>query len=165
MNINGMEIERKYLIAMPDEAVLQSADASEIVQTYLVNPEKGATERVRARTSGGMEVYTHTVKRKLSAMSREEDEHEISAAEYAELLKRADTGRKPVHKTRYCLDYMGQLFEIDVYPFWTDRAIMEIELDSEEREVMLPPFIEVIKEVTGDGRYTNAAIAREVPAE
>ena len=33
MNINGMEIERKYLIAMPDEAVLQSADASEIVQT------------------------------------------------------------------------------------------------------------------------------------
>ena len=97
--------------------------------------------------------------------AREEDEHEISAAEYAELLKRADAGRKPVHKTRYCLDYMGQLFEIDVYPFWTDRAIMEIELDSEEREVMLPPSIEVIKEVTGDGRYTNAAIAREVPAE
>ena len=60
---------------------------------------------------------------------------------------------------------MEQLFEIDVYPFWTDRAIMEIELDSEEREVMLPPSIEVIKEVTGDGRYTNAAIAREVPAE
>ena len=165
MNINGMEIERKYLIAMPDKAVLQSADASEIVQTYLVNPEKGATERVRSRTSGGRAVYTHTVKRKLSAMSRKEDEHEISAAEYAGLLKRADTGRKPVRKTRYCLDYMGQLFEIDVYPFWTDRAIMEIELDSEEREVMLPPSIEVIKEVTGDGRYTNAAIAREVPEE
>ena len=165
MNINGMEIERKYLIAMPDAAVLQSADASEIVQTYLVNPEKGATERVRARTSGGMEVYTHTVKRKLSAMSREEDEHEISAAEYAELLKRADAGRKPVHKTRYCLDYMEQLFEIDVYPFWTDRAIMEIELDSEEREIMLPPFIEVRKEVTGDRRYTNAAISRDVTGE
>ena len=33
MNINGMEIERKYLIAMPDAAVLQSTDASEIVQT------------------------------------------------------------------------------------------------------------------------------------
>ena len=56
MNINGMEIERKYLIAMPDEAVLQSADASEIVQTYLVNPEKGATERVRSRTSGGKSI-------------------------------------------------------------------------------------------------------------
>ena len=165
MNIDGMEIERKYLIAMPDEAVLQSADASEIVQTYLVSPKKGVTERVRARTSSGRAVYTHTVKHKLSAMTREEDEHEISAAEYAELLKRADAGRKPIRKMRYCLDYIGQLFEIDVYPFWTDRAIMEIELDSEEREVMLPPFIEVIKEVTGDGRYTNAAIAREIPAE
>ena len=46
MNINGMEIERKYLIAMPDAAVLQSADASEIVQTYLVNP------RARLNASG-----------------------------------------------------------------------------------------------------------------
>ena len=51
MNINGMEIERKYLIAMPDAAVLQSADASEIVQTYLVNPEKGATERIPSSAS------------------------------------------------------------------------------------------------------------------
>ena len=165
MNIDGMEIERKYLIAMPDKSVLQCADASKIVQTYLVNPEKGVTERVRARESGDKTVYTHTVKRKLSAMSREEDEHEISAEEYAELLKRTDTERKPVHKTRYCLEYMNQLFEIDVYPFWTDRAIMEIELDSEEREVMLPTSVKVIKEVTGDGRYTNAAIAREVPGE
>ena len=35
MNINGMEIERKYLIAMPDAAVLQSANASEIVSPIL----------------------------------------------------------------------------------------------------------------------------------
>ena len=41
---------------------------------------------------------------------------------------------------------------------------MEIELDSEQREVALPPFIKVIKEVTEDGRYTNAALAKEVPA-
>lgn len=47
MNINGMEIERKYLIAMPDAAVLQSADASEIVQTYLVN-----RRRARLNASG-----------------------------------------------------------------------------------------------------------------
>ncbi len=81
-------------------------------------------------------------------------------------MRRADAGRKPVHKMRYCLDYMEQLFEIDVYPFWTDRAIMEIEfLTVRSVRSCSPPFIEVIKEVTGDGRYTNAAIAREVPAE
>ena len=59
MNIDGMEIERKYLIAMPDEAVLQSADASEIVQTYLASPEKGVTERVRAHFKWQDGIYAY----------------------------------------------------------------------------------------------------------
>ena len=163
MNIDGMEIERKFLIAMPDKATLERAHSSEIVQTYLKG-EKGTTERVRKRSADGESVYTHTVKRRISAMRRQEDERGISRAEYEELLRRADPKRRNEHKTRYCLSYEGQLFEIDVYPFWKDRAIMEIELDSEQREVALPPFIKVIKEVTEDGRYTNAALAKEVPA-
>ena len=31
MNIDGMEIERKFLIAMPDKATLERAHSSEIV--------------------------------------------------------------------------------------------------------------------------------------
>ena len=48
MNINGMEIERKYMIAMPDAAFLESLGYTEIVQTYLLG-ENGSTERVRKR--------------------------------------------------------------------------------------------------------------------
>ena len=36
MNIDGFEIERKFLIAMPDEAFLKTCSASAITQTYLV---------------------------------------------------------------------------------------------------------------------------------
>ena len=63
------------------------------------------------------------------------------------------------------LPYDGKDFEIDVYPFWQDKAVMEIELTDEMETVMLPPEIEIIKEVTGDRRYTNAALAKAIPED
>ena len=55
------------------------------------------------------------------------------------------------------------MFEIDVYPFWNDRAIMEIELDYEGQEIVFPPEIQIIAEVTADKRYTNSSLAKQVP--
>ena len=63
------------------------------------------------------------------------------------------------------LAYEGKEFEIDVCPFWQDRAVMEIELADEAETVALPPEIEIIKEVTWDRRYTNAALAKAIPAD
>lgn len=164
MNTNGMEIERKYMIAMPDRAFLEALDSTEIVQTYLLS-EKGATARVRKRGHKGEYVYTHTVKYKMSSMSRIEDEREISCEEYEQLLKRADPERNVIEKQRYCLEYMGKLWEIDVFPFWTDKAFMEIELASEGEHISFPPDITIIRELTDDGRYTNAALAKCIPED
>lgn len=163
---SGLEIERKYLIELPDEKLLKSSrDSSEIVQTYLTGGIGGGSERVRKRVYAGVPVYTHTRKHKINLLSREEHEREISKGEYDELIKRADPQRKPVYKTRYCLEYAGQLFEIDVYPFWSKRAVMEIELEREDQPVSLPPEIEVVCELTQDKRYTNSAIAKLIPPE
>ena len=71
----------------------------------------------------------------------------------------ADSDRKPVRKDRYCLVYDGQYFEIDVYPFWNDKAIMEIELSDTDVEIRFPDMIQVIKEVTDDDAYKNASLA------
>ena len=61
--------------------------------------------------------------------------------------------------------YKGQFFELDIYDFWTDRATLEIELSSEEEKVELPSFIEVIKEVTDDDRYSNRSLSYNVVNE
>lgn len=164
MNCNGFEIERKFLIRMPDESVLRNGRMSEIVQVYL-ETEPGCTERVRARTYDSFTQYTHTVKRKVSNVRRAEDERVISRAEYELLLKRADRSRNPVRKKRYCFDSPDGVWELDVYPFWTDRAILELELTDENQRFSLPAFAELIREVTDDGRYTNKAISKAVPAE
>lgn len=166
MNQNGYEIERKFLIRRPEEAWLEkSAQGSDIIQTYLKTEASSHSDRVRRREGKNGVVYTHTVKRRVSDLRREEQEREISEAEYRTLLQRADPERRTIRKRRYVLPYDGKDFEIDVYPFWQDKAVMEIELTDEMETVMLPPEIEIIKEVTGDRRYTNAALAKAIPED
>ena len=166
MNQNGYEIERKYLIRRPAAAWLEeNCEGSDIIQTYLKTEETGHSDRVRRRAGRNGVVYTHTVKRRISDLRREEQEREISEAEYLALLQRADPERRSIEKRRYVLAYGGKDFEIDVYPFWQDRAVMEIELADETEPVTLPPEIEIIKEVTQDRRYTNAALAKAIPAD
>jgi CYTH domain-containing protein len=164
MNINGIEIERKYLIAMPDAAFLDNCERSEITQTYL-RGDAYTTERVRKRVRGDTCEYTHTLKRKLNNMRRIEDEHVIGEEEYKRLLERADPARNTILKTRHCFEYDGRIWELDVFSFWDDRAFLEIELTDEGDAVTLPPEIRLIREVTDDPRYTNAALSLEIPQE
>jgi CYTH domain-containing protein len=158
------EIERKYLIEYPDIKWLESnthCQRVEIIQTYL-NSAAGEEVRVRQRGVNGNYIYFQTIKRKISDVKRVEIERRLSQEEYLKLLMEADTTRRQIRKTRYCLTYENQYFEIDVYPFWTDQAIMEIELSNENDEIRFPKHIKVIKEVTDDDSYKNASLANKI---
>jgi CYTH domain-containing protein len=92
-----------------------------------------------------------------------EDEHFISLDEYNFLLLLADKEKKSIHKTRYSFEYCNHILEIDVYDFWNDRATLEIELKDENEKFSIPTFIEIIKEISTDGRYKNTNLAKSVP--
>jgi CYTH domain-containing protein len=92
-------------------------------------------------------------------MTRVERESIITSEEYDELMQYMHPDTEAVEKIRYCLMYNGRYFEIDVFPFWGDKAYLEIELINEEEDIEIPPFITIIKEVTDDKRYTNKSIA------
>lgn len=159
----GLEIEKKYLIAMPDRMWLQSLPGIrflEIRQTYLLGPE-GETERVRRTEEQGRVSYTHTLKKAVSSIVREETEDEISAEEYETLLQKADPLAHPVEKTRAAFPWDGHVMEIDLYPFWDRQAVLEVELKSEEESFTLPPEIQILQDVSADRRYRNAALARD----
>ena len=162
-----IEIERKFLSAMPDVSQLlaeNGAKADSITQTYLLAP-KGVTMRVRRREGADGVTYTATRKRRLSDLSAEETEREISEATYETLLGAADPALRPIEKTRITVPYGQHLLEIDVYPFWERTAVLEVELASEDAPLDLPPYLTVIREVTGDYRYKNVSLAKEIPAE
>ena len=72
----------------------------------------------------------------------------------------ADPTRRPIRKDRYCLTDGNQYFEIDVYPFWTDKAIVEVELSDPEEEIRFPEMLKCIKEVNDDVNYKNSSLAK-----
>ena len=158
----AFEIERKYLIEYPDLNILENYPKSDIAQTYLKTNDS-MTSRVRKRTSEGVTKYIFTEKKRITDVKCIENERELSAVEYEELLKLADTERRTVIKTRYCVPYNGRVVEVDIYPFWSDRAIAEVEMESENEEVCLPDFIKVIRDVTAEKAYKNASIAKKIP--
>lgn len=163
----GIEIERKYIIKMPDIAVLSAQPSYrryEIVQTYLKSIP-GVTRRVRSLSLGNATRYVETVKVRIDHMSSTEVENEITKEQYSELLEESDPTASPITKTRHRFIIDGQPFEVDVYPQWKNTAIMETELENREKEVKIPSFLEIIREVTGEKSYTNASMAREFPKE
>ncbi len=158
------EIERKYLIEYPDIAWLEenpNCQKIEIIQTYLKSAN-GDEVRIRQRGIDGNYIYFKTTKKKVSDVKRIEIEKRLTQSEYLKLLMDADTTKRQIRKTRYCLTYENQYFEIDVYPFWDDKAIVEIELSDENTKIVFPEQIKVISEVTDDEAYKNANLAKRI---
>ena len=165
MNIEHFEIERKFIIRRPNRRYLEeNGTFTEIVQTYLWG-EPGEATRVRKRWKGDNVSYTLTIKSRVNAMRQIERERDLTEEEYGELLKKADPACRPIQKERWVVEYRGQLFEIDLFPFWEKQAYLELELCDESQEIDFPPELEILREVTGDRRFTNHALAREIPEE
>ena len=163
----AVEIEKKYVIKYPDIDALRKMEghyASNIVQIYLPSDD-GSTHRVRRRVVGDRVTYTETKKVRIDKMSSKETEGEITEERFLELSANPKSGTHAIHKVRHAFFYLGQQFEIDVYPEWQHTAIMETELETRETNVIFPECIKILRDVTGDKRYSNAAMSREFPAE
>ena len=155
------ELERKFLIEYPDVAWLDSLPNCQkvpIVQYYL-RSEPDQEIRIRQRGASGEAIFTLTEKAIEGTRKHLVRQRRLTEREYEMLLLQADPKMRMIEKTRYCLTYEGQYFEIDLFPCWDDQAIAEIELSSEETPVSFPPELKVIREVTGDPTYRNAVIA------
>lgn len=157
-----LEIERKYLIAKPDLdrlATYVHFTPIDIVQTYLVSV--GNTERrIRQRGQDGNFSYYYTEKKEIDNLKRSETEKKISEKEYIRYLSQMDFSITPIVKKRICFVYKAQYFEIDIFNFSDEYALMEIELTNKNSIVNLPDFINVFKEVTNDPKYRNHNLAK-----
>lgn len=171
MSPRAIEIERKFrLRSAPDPGALAAhgAVARTIEQVYLRvqpaaadGPGEPAAERVRrTELADGTVAYRRTRKRRVGAFSFDETEDAIDAAAWAEALLRADPDRRPVHKTRHVVAMGAQTLEIDVFEVPAGLVVAEVELASEDEPVELPTWLGEWREVTGDRRYFNAALAR-----
>ena len=162
-----LEIERKFLIRRPDPERLarESVRRIDITQIYLQTDALTSSRWLRhSRWEGGEARYL-TEKTHLTDRTRIEREREITPEEWDALLPQIDRTRRVIEKTRWCVPSGDHTLEIDVFPFWSDRAFCEVELSAEDERFTLPDWLEVVREVTDDKRYTNSALALSIPDE
>lgn len=155
-----LEIEKKFLIRMPDlKWILENTNVTvaKISQTYLGKRKDGFGDRVRKMIINGKIKYFYTSKKSISGMTRIEIEREISQKEYFEYMSKKNKSTT-LKKTRYIIEMNNLKYEIDIYPFWEETAIMEIELKSEKQKYKIPDFIDVIGDVTNNKDYSNSSL-------
>lgn len=159
----GVEIERKYVLPAPPAAeVLADATAYDIEQTYLVADT--GSRRVRRRTGPDGVRHWLTEKQPRGGISRQEDEREIDEPEYRRLLAEADPESGTIVKTRHVLAHGHQTIELDVFREPPGLVLLEVELESDDEAVELPPWAEGARDVSEDPSYSNAALARGLAA-
>lgn len=164
----ALEIERKFLIKKLPEGLLErmSYAVKKITQSYLVSSLEYPVRRIRKTEEKGVVRYFYTLKRQLGdSFVREEIEKEIDENSYLELQKERDFALNEILKTRYVISRNGLEYEVDRFAFFDSFDLLEIELPSEDAEFILLEEFEVIKEVSTDYRFTNVALAKEIPTE
>ena len=150
--------ERKYLVEVTGQ--LPETIDSDILQTYLVS-EPGAEIRLRRRSwPSGKVVNVHNTKKRTAPGEQIETERQVENALYESLLQQADPYRQSISKLRQSFIWKGQYFELDTYrgPL-QGLVILETKGIADAEDVNFPPFIRVIKEITGNKEYYNYNLA------
>ena len=77
------------------------------------------------------------------------------------MLGLADPTRHTIEKHRQSFIWQGQYFEIDTYRHQLEGlVILETKGITENEPVNFPPFVKVIKDITGDKEFYNYNLAK-----
>ena len=145
-----LEIERKYLVT--SDVYKSGAKSVEITQAYLTIQDNLAI-RVRIEEHHA----SIAIKSKISERVNREYEYNIPLDEARSLMKLSQ--HLAITETRHLVDYKNHLWEVDEFHGENEGLIVaEIELDDENEEFEIPPWLG--EEVTADYRYLNSNLAK-----
>ena len=147
----GIEIERKFLVNHDAWGKINKPEGKRYRQGYILSDE---TRTVRIRVADDAAFIT--LKGRASGISRSEFEYPIPVNDGQAILDEMATSS--VEKTRYGINYAGNLWEVDVFTGDNSGLIVaEIELTAPNQQFEKPHWVG--QEVSDDGRYTNAALS------
>ncbi|MGK7869035.1 CYTH domain-containing protein [Falsiroseomonas sp. E2-1-a20] len=152
----GIEIERKFLVAGDGWRQAATGPGVPIRQGYL---STSAAAVVRVRRAGPRAFLTI---KGPGGLVRAEFEYEIPPQDVEEMLVLCP--EPPLAKTRWPVPHGGYLWTVDVFEQPARLAglvLAEVELPHAGAAPALPDWLG--REVTGDPRYANAALAKANP--
>jgi len=114
--------------------------------------------RIRQQENGENYLYFYTEKHVMPDGMTWVTEKPISEKAYIRHLMECDSELHSVRKTKYRFFYSECRFELDVYPFSADKAVLFMYASAPD--INTPPEIDILREVTGDTAYKNRQLAR-----
>lgn len=145
------EIERKFRVS--GEGWRAGAKAYPITQGYIAQRD-GFEVRLRETDRAA---FLTLKGRQADARIRIEYEYRVPREDAQLLLQHFAQGGL-IEKTRYEVEFAGNLWEVDVFEGENAGLIVaEIELSSVDQLFERPPWLG--EEITGDKRYSNVALA------
>ena len=162
----GTPVEKfnKYLIEVDDrllERIKSEANysTSHIVQHYLLS-ENGYERRIRSRERGQDVMFSYSEANYLSTNERIKVDKILTERQYKDYFHEVDPELNVIDKMRYSFICDDIFFKLDVFDFDHSKGILSIDQPTDGREVKVPEYITVIKDVTGDINYKNYYLAK-----
>lgn len=147
------EIERKFLVR--SDAWRSAVQSKSVLKQGYVASMDDRSVRIRILDEKAARL---TLKIGRSTLTRDEFEYEIPVSDAEELLENAIG--IVIEKTRHRVPHEGFVWEVDVFAgAHRGLIIAEVEMQAETDSPSLPAWLG--REVTGDFRYSNQALATE----
>lgn len=147
----ALEIERRFLVCSEQWRALAGPPQA-LRQGYLASSEQGVT--VRLRIQDDQRAWL-TLKAPAGGYARHEFEYPLPLADAEALWLMAP---QQLTKTRYCLNLPGGDWVVDCFAGGNAPLVLaEVELPSTDTPLELPLWCGL--EITGDNRWSNAALA------
>jgi len=131
------------------------------LEQFFVDGNDEVNEMVRKTTKDGDSTYSYTIKKNTSVNhERITTSRKITDKEYDYYFDKLDD--VPIRKCRYCFTYNKQYYRLDVFEKPNNLVILETELTNMSKQVLIPEFITVKKDITDNLDYRNVNLYKKI---
>lgn len=158
--------KRKFLVTSFDESRFPKYEEFRVIHRFLRSDEKDVQGRIRKRGQNGKWAYTYTTRRQNAKGEKIETRMQISPKEFLALYNHADPNRSRTYKKRRCFIWEQQYYQLDIYcrPLpdnFNQLIILETYTVNDKKDIRLPDFLKISKEITGDPEYSLLTLSRK----
>ena len=155
-----VKCQKKYYVDLENTEISYLKSISKVAnieQSYLQSDEN-VEKRLRKITMNGFTTYNYTIhKTNSDGKVVKISDKSISRKMYEELLEFQDNNKETIIKERFYFPYKDKYFTLDIID---DYGILEVNI-TDEKEIDLPPFINVIEDVSTREEFLNRNLANK----
>lgn len=171
LHLKGFDVgnkKRKFLVkCLPDEKLFGNYQELNVVHNYLISNTPGQGQaRIRKSGQSGVWSYSYTI-RQVKDNQVVETRTQVDRREYSILEKTKSPNQWTIFQTRRCFIWRNRYFRIDIYEEPCNpkcRGLVLLSTRAAEKDLQLPSFLKIEKEVTSDETFSMFNLSKREKA-